>query len=99
MQEIKCDTEPSLHKKGGYEICVTHAKGNMVRQLMDRGKTTHMGSIALSMKKVGSKGTEGGGDGKQERRKEGESFQKKSEHQEMKHNIQTTVHLLAAIHI
>jgi hypothetical protein len=77
LQEIKYDTEPSLREKGGYELCITHAKGNMVRQLMDRGKTTHMGSIALSMKKVGSKGTEGGGDGKQERRKEGEFFFKR----------------------
>jgi hypothetical protein len=74
LQEIKHDTEPSPREKGGCELCITHAKCDMARQLMDRGKTTHMGSIALSMKKVGSKGTAGGGDGKQERRNEGEFF-------------------------
>ena len=47
---IAYDTEPSLREKGGYEQCITHAKGTLVRQIMARSATTHKGKIVLSLK-------------------------------------------------
>jgi hypothetical protein len=78
QQSIQCDRDPSLREKGGIEVCITQAKGNMVRQLITQSKRTHGGSIVLSMKNTGSKGAGGGEDGKQERRKDGDFFFKRN---------------------
>lgn len=42
--------EPNLRRKGGYEQCITKAKGIMVRQVVERSKNTHNVKIALSLK-------------------------------------------------
>ena len=49
-QNIVYDSEPKLREKGGYEQCITHAKGIVVRQIMARSKKTHQGQIVLSLK-------------------------------------------------
>jgi hypothetical protein len=49
-QNLKYDKEPSLRDKGCYEVCISHAKGNMVRQIMNKSNATHGGKIALSLK-------------------------------------------------
>ena len=77
-QNIEYDTEPKLREKGGYEQCITHAKGNMVRQIMARGNKSHGGKIVLSLKnnKDLTEAMKTKNTGKPERRKEGEFFYK-----------------------
>ena len=49
-QNIAYDREPRLRGKGCYEVCISHAKGNVVRQTMNKSNGTHGGKIALSLK-------------------------------------------------
>ena len=44
------DTTPRLRDKGGYEVCISQAKGNMVRQIMNKSLASHGGLIVLSLK-------------------------------------------------
>jgi hypothetical protein len=49
-QNLTHDKETSLRDKGCYEVCISHAKGNMVRQIMNQSNRTHGGKIAKSLK-------------------------------------------------
>jgi hypothetical protein len=49
-QNLVYDTEPKLREKGGYEQCITHAKGTVVRGIMLKSNKTHKGKIVLSLK-------------------------------------------------
>jgi hypothetical protein len=73
QQNIEYEMEPSLREKGGYEMCITHAKGGAVRQIMARSENTHNGKIVLSLK-----GAEMPASGKLRRREEGDFYYKKN---------------------
>ena len=79
-QNIAYDREPKLREKGGYEQCITHAKGNMVRHIMARSNKTHKGKIVLSLKnsKDLTEAVKKKNKDKPERRKEGEFFYKQN---------------------
>lgn len=49
-QNVVYDTEPKLREKGGYEQCITRAKGDVVRVIMSKSDKTHRGRIVLSLK-------------------------------------------------
>jgi hypothetical protein len=49
-QKIEYDRQPELRGKGGYEQCITQAKVNVVRQIMNKSLKTHEGRITLSLK-------------------------------------------------
>ena len=50
-QNIVCDQAPSLREKGGCKVCISHAKGSVVRQTMNRSiNGSHGGKIVLSLK-------------------------------------------------
>ena len=49
-QNIAYDTETRLRDKGCYEKCITKAKGNLVKQIMDKSANTHMKKVVLSLK-------------------------------------------------
>ena len=51
------DLTPKLRGKGGYEVCISHAKGNMVRRIMNKSIASHGGLIVLSLKN--NKNTDG----------------------------------------
>jgi hypothetical protein len=79
-KNIVYDTEPKLREKGGYEQCITYAKGNVVRLVMARSNKTHHGKIVLSLKnsKILTDLGQEMKKNKPERRKEGEFFFKKN---------------------
>jgi hypothetical protein len=79
-KNIACDTEPKLREKGGYEQCITCAKGNVVRLIMARSNKTHQGKTVLSLKssKVLTELPQQKKKEKPERRKQGEFFFKKN---------------------
>ncbi len=62
--------------KGGYDQCITHAKGNAVRQIMRRSYKSHKGKIVLSLKnnKDVTEAMKNKNKEKPERRNEGEFF-------------------------
>ena len=70
--------EPKLREKGGYAQCITHAKGNIVRQIMARSNKSHQGEIVLSLKnnKDLTEAVKNKNKAKRERRKEGKCFYK-----------------------
>ena len=37
-QDIVCDQEPSSREKGGCKVCISHTKGSVVRQTMNRSR-------------------------------------------------------------
>jgi len=78
-KNIVYDKEPSLREKGGYELCISHAKGNMVRQIMNKSNASHGGKIVLSLKN--NKDLPAGAKDKSgpvtKRREEGEFFYRK----------------------
>jgi hypothetical protein len=79
-QFIEYDVEPRKHDKGGYEQCITHAKGNMVKSIMARSNKSHKGKIVLSLKNTKdlAESVKDKSHEKQTRRKEGEFFYKKN---------------------
>jgi hypothetical protein len=78
-KNIVYDTEPTLRDKGGYEQCITYAKGNVVRLIMARSNKTHQGKIVLSLKnnKIGTESQQAKKKEKPERRRPGEFFFKR----------------------
>ncbi len=78
-QKIEYDVEPSLCEKGGYEQCITHAKGNIVKLIMAKSNKSHKGKIVLSLKNTKdlAEAVKYKNKPKPERRKEGEFFLKK----------------------
>jgi hypothetical protein len=69
-----------LREKGGYEQCITCAKGNVVRLVMARSNKTHHRKTVLSLKnsKILTDSRQEMKKDKPERRKEGEFFFKKN---------------------
>jgi hypothetical protein len=53
-QEVEYTEEPCPRAKGGYEMCITTAKGNLTRQVTGKSENTHKAKIVLSLK--GQKG-------------------------------------------
>ena len=79
-QKIEYDVEPRKRGKGGYEQCITHAKGDVVKTIMKRSNKSHQGTIVLSLKNTKELGdsTIYKKNEKPVRRKEGEFYYKKN---------------------